>query len=181
MGEECVVPSLATIRILAYLMIAAAIFIAGATVAHKIDKAQLLTLQLSYAKAQQTAVEKAMAEQSVEDKIALDAAVTEAQAQQKIVTQTVTLTKTVDHYVKDDSTCITWGLVRLLNAASQGGDPNTVPIPTGKSDDACAPVSARALAANVVGNYAAARANAEQLNALEATIRSMMETAGAKS
>ena len=120
--------------------------------------------------AEEKAVQQAKDTQAAQDKVSLDAAVAEAQAQQKIVTVTQTIIKKVVQHVQDHSNCITYGLVRVLDAGIYGIDPDTLPLPAGKSDDACAPVAASTLAERVISNYAIARGNAEQLNALEAWV-----------
>lgn len=152
----------------------AAFFIAtvgSSYVTHRVDVAKLQALELQYAQAETKAVEQAKAVQAAEDKVSLDAAVAEAAAQQKIVTVTQTITKEVVRHVKDHSDCITYGLVRVLDAGVYGADPDSLPLPAGKSDDACAPVTASSLATAILNNYGLARANAEQLNALEAWVK----------
>lgn len=142
-------------------------FASGGYTIHKFDVAKLEKVELQYAQAEAKAVQQAKDIQAAQDKVTTDAAVAEAAAQQKIVTNTVTVTQEVTHYVKDTSTCITFGLLRLFDATVLGIDPAKLSIPAGKSNDACAPVTASALAKSVVGNYGAALANAEQLNELQ--------------
>lgn len=112
------------------------------------------------------AVAQAVAKERAQAKADLDAAVEEAAAQEKIVTRTRTIIKEIPRYVQDSSHCITYGLVRVLDAAASGADPADLELPAGQSDDACAPVTNSALAASVAENYGIARQNAQQLDAL---------------
>jgi hypothetical protein len=64
--------------------------------------------------------------------------------------------------------CVSYGLVRQHDAAALGVDPDTLPLPAGSSDDACSPVTNSALADAISDNYAAARANAQELTDLQA-------------
>lgn len=156
--------------ILVYVAVYAAGGASGAWVTHKVDSAAYAALVAANTKAQLVAVQKAKDVQAATDKIALDAAVAEAAAQQKIVVQHDVITQEITKYVPVHVTCITYGIVRLLNAASIGADPANVTHPAGQSDDACAPISPRALATNIIANYSIALQNAEQLNSLEAWI-----------
>ncbi len=76
--------------------------------------------------------------------------------------------------------CVTYGLVRLHDAAALGVDPDTLPLPSGVSDDACSPVADTDLAAAFADNYAAARANAAQLNDLIANVQGKVDTTAPK-
>lgn len=71
--------------------------------------------------------------------------------------------------------CITYGFVREHDAAVQGVDPDTLPLPSGATDDACSPVAASALARAIADNYEAARANAAQLNDLIANVNGKVD------
>ncbi len=164
-------PSLQAIKLIGVAVVVIGAGLAGAWLAHKVDRARYDALELRYRTAKVKAVEEAKAIQSAEDKVSLDRAVAEAAAQQKIVVQTQTITREISRHVTDHSDCITYGLVRVLDAGVLGRDPNSLPLPAGKSDNACAPVTAASLAQRLVTNFAAARANAEQLNALEAWIQ----------
>lgn len=66
--------------------------------------------------------------------------------------------------------CVSNGMLRLHDAAILGADPGDLEPPAGQSDDACSTLSASDFMGLVANNYAAARANAEQLDALEADI-----------
>lgn len=163
-----------------------AVAVAGASyttykLTHDVDQGKYETLVANDAKAQTTAIAAAAAKQKALDDAGLKAAVSEAQAQEKIVTQYVTLTKEVPTYVTQAQDaaaaapgaapgCVSYGLVRLLDAAVLGVEPATLALPAGKSDDACSPVEPSALAANVTGNYGLGAQNAKQLDDLVAAI-----------
>lgn len=137
-------------------------------------------LKLADANAQVDAVQTALLEQKVLDGIRLDAAVAEAEAQQHIVVQHETITREIPIYVKDTSTCITFGLVRLLHSAALGLDPASDNYTSGQPDDACAPLSWTALAADYSDDLATGRSNAEQLTALQAYISEISATPATK-
>lgn len=71
--------------------------------------------------------------------------------------------------------CVTYGLVRLHDAAALGVDPDTLPLPAGTTDDACSPVADTDLANAISDNYAAARANAAQLDDLIANVTAKVD------
>jgi len=137
-------------------------------VVHKMDAADLANLKLQYAQANIKAVNVALSIQSRQDRIAESTAIAESAAQQKIVVQTITLKEKVPYYVTRSIPCISFGLVRVLDAAAAGVDPGNLPLATGQSNDACAALTAVDLARSVAANYGAARQNAEQLTALQA-------------
>lgn len=154
--------------------------VAGAGVGwtvHRLDQATIAQIQLADSQAALAATQKAAALQKAQDDISLKAAVADAQSQAKIVTQTVTVTKEIPAHVSDASHCITYGLVRVLNAAATGADPDAVPASPGQSDDACAPVSWRDFAGDIVADYEAGRQNAQQLDDLEDWVRAQAKAA----
>lgn len=63
--------------------------------------------------------------------------------------------------------CVTYGFVRQHDAAALGVDPDTLPLPSGVSDDTCSPVTNADLADAIGDNYAAALANAQELSDLQ--------------
>ncbi len=137
---------------------------------HHYDQADLLKVRLADASALQKATEKAAQIQEAQDADAEAAAVKESGAQAVIQQHTVTITKEVVTHVSDSSHCITYGFVRLLHDAATGDSSAEQPPPTGQSDDSCAPVTWRQAASDIADDYGTARANAEQLNALEASV-----------
>lgn len=159
--------SLTSIKLIAMLMGVIAVAAVAAYGQYRIDLSKYEALELNYSQAQIKATQQAKVEQAAQDQVALNSAVSEAAAQQKIVT----VTQEVPVYVKETQTCITFGDIRLLDAAISGRDPSTLNLPTGQSDDACSPISMRSLAAIVTGNLTAAVRNAEQLTQLQAFVK----------
>lgn len=162
-------PSLSSLKLIVAAIGALALVIGTAVITHKVDQAALLKQQAAWKDAEIAALNQARVLQQAEDKVSLDAAVAEATAQQKIVTNTVTVVKEVPSHVPLTSKCpVTVGFVRVLNDAVFLGTGTTGPTyAPGQPDDACAPIDPRGLAASIVSNYAAAGANAEQLTALQ--------------
>lgn len=156
-----------------YLTVGAIAAATSGYLVHKIDHGKYADLELSYQQAQTKAVSLAKDIQASEDKVALDEAVAEAQAQTQVVTRTRNITKEVQIYVKDTSTCITYGLLRVLDAHALGVDPASLHLATAQPDDACANLKSSDLATIIAGNYDTANANAEQLNRLEKTVDDM--------
>ena len=98
----------------------------------------------------------------------------DAATQQALAAHATVVTKEIPVYVtthQDATGCVTWGMLRVHDAAATGVDPASLQPPGGQSDDACSAVKPSAFAAAVAGNYAVALANAAQLNDLEADIR----------
>lgn len=106
-------------------------------------------------------------------------AAAETKAQATIVRQARVIIKKVPVYVSSAPRppvgCITVGMLRLHDAAATGIDPADFHPPAGQPDDACSSVAPSDFMAVVAGNYAAARANGEQLNSLEADLKSRIE------
>ena len=169
------------LSVLLKLLLPAIAFAGGAYVAHHWDAGDVEALQKKIAiiqrddaRAKVEALAAAADRLRRADAISLTAAVAEAAAQQKLDDQKSVIAKEVHRHVASDISrrvCVPYGVVRVLDAASLGADPDGLSLPAGQSDGACAPVTAASLAANVAGNYAAARANAEQLSALQAWVR----------
>lgn len=91
---------------------------------------------------------------------------TDTAAQTKIVTVNRVIHERIPTYVSVRTPCIPWSVVRVHDAAALGVDPSTLPLPAGAVADACSDVSPSAFLAGLADNYAAARANAQQLNDL---------------
>lgn len=148
-------------------------------VVHRIDQGAIAALKLADQQAQTQALRQAGAIRRSEDQANLDAALAEAKAQAAIVTRTHTITREIPVHVPEARPCIPYGLVRLLDDAARGGDTAGAPAPAGQPDDSCAPLSWRAFAGELADDYASGRANAEQLNALEADVRALVAAANA--
>lgn len=98
----------------------------------------------------------------------------ETAAQATLATQARIIIKKVPVYVssspKPPVGCVTNGMLRLHDAAVLGADPADVQPPAGQPDAACSTLAPSDFMAVVAANYAAARANAEQLDSLESDI-----------
>jgi hypothetical protein len=157
-------------------------FGSGVYVAHHWDAGDVAALQTKIAviqrddaRAKADALAAAARRMQREDSVTLHSAVAEVAAQQKLADEKSVIAKEVRRHVPRNSPCMSLGLVRVLDAASLGADPDALSLPAGQSDDSCAPVDAAHLAANIAANYAAARANAEQLSALQAWIKAQAD------
>lgn len=119
------------------------------------------------ARVQVTTIRKANAVQ-VKAVAKADASVLKADtvAQTRIATVTRIIHERIPTYVTARTPCIPWSVVRVHDAATLGVDPSTLSLPAGQSPDACSDVSPAAFMAGIADNYAAARANAQQLNDL---------------
>jgi len=132
------------------------------------------SLKLADAKAETDAVQAAKDQMARQDKVTLDSAVAEAEAQARIVTRTVTITRKVPVYVsaQSDSRCVLPnGFVQLLDAAGLQADPDALPGATGEPHDAAAGLSLSEATALLAADLGAAAANAEQLTALQGWIK----------
>lgn len=109
----------------------------------------------------------------------LDLTVAEADGQERIVTKFRNIIEEVPIYVQDTSACITYGLIRLLDAAALGADPKDLLLPASEYNENCAPVKATDLAKSVVRNYEAAHANAQQLTSLQTWAADVARLSGA--
>jgi hypothetical protein len=150
-------------------------------VIHRMDNAAIAAVKLKDQRAQTEAIKQAARVQQSQDQVNLNAALAEAEAQQKIVTVTHTIVREIPAHVSEALPCIPYGLVRLLDDAATGGDTANVPAPAGQSDEACAPLSWRAFADELIDDYGIGRSNAEQLNALEADVQALVAAANTKS
>lgn len=113
-------------------------------------------------------------------KVSVRTSTAEANAQAKITAQGRATHEKVRYYVKAvpvDRACVPYGLLRVLDAAGLGLDPASVQLPAGQSDDACAPLSPPDFAAALTDRFTDARANAEQLNALQEDLRQRIDAA----
>lgn len=165
--------SLSAIKGIAWLVVAATLLGGVAYVKHEWDAGQAARAQVA---AQAAQVKAVVASQKV---VVSTAADTEKAAQGALQAQSATIIKRIPVYVSvkvPPVGCITNGLVRLHDAAALGVDPASLASPG--PDDACATLAPSDFAATIARNYAAARANAEQLNALEADIHAEARAAG---
>ena len=171
------IPSVSTIAMIGAgvgaLVLAAGSGYAGYRLASQLDQGRYVALQYADAKALADGELKVATQQKAYDDAAINAAVHEGEAQQKIAVRTVTITKEIPTYVtaqQDRVACVSYGLVRVLDAAVLGVDPASLPLPPDVTDDTCTALKASDLAASIADNYGTAEANAEQLDALEALL-----------
>lgn len=149
--------------------------IAVAHVTHQVDMASYQALELKYAQAQAAAVAEAQAEQKRVDAISTAAAQKEAATQAALTARVKRQLSEVQQHVKSLGShgCVTYGLVRVLDAAVHGVPASSLSLPAGKSDDTCTTLDAAALARSIVDNYGTANANAQQLDDLIAVTRQL--------
>lgn len=165
--------SWAAIRLIAYALLAATLLGGAAYVKHEWDAGQAARVEVTQAHVVAKAEDKAV--------VAVDKPVAkaEAAAQVKIVYRTKTLIKEIPRYVPSAPVdCVTWGLVRLHDAAVLHVDPASLPLPAGLTDGSCSPFTDAQFMAGVIANYGVADANAEQLDALEADIAAREKAVG---
>ena len=161
-------------------MLAIVSFGGGYWLSHRIDASTISDMKLANAQALNSAIKASASAQQAQDKVIENAAVKEAQAQIQIQTVTKTITKEIPKYVTvkgDTVSCIPVGLERLLYAAASGTSADSLQAPTGQSADSCSDVSATEMAGWFKDYSDAARANAEQLNALEASVTAIHNAA----
>lgn len=151
------------------LALLAMAFAGGVHLESKIAAGKYETLIASYRGAQTKALQAALDEQKRLDVLSVVAAEREAVAQAALAADTQRRLAEVKRHVritKLSRTCVPYGLIRVFDAASSGRLTDSLPLPAGKSDAACAPVGWDTLAGAVISNYGTARGNAEQLDAL---------------
>ena len=155
------------------LRAASAAFIAWSTwwVTSSVYKGKIAALELSQERARNEAFLEGQRLQRLADDAAIEVTDQVAKANEKIVTVYRTIEKEVSIYVKDDSTCITYGLVRVHDAGAYGIGTGSLDLPPGVTDETCAPVGWRTLAATFTGNYEASTLNAAQLTGLQDYLR----------
>lgn len=150
----------------------AAISAGSATlVTRAVYKGEIAEIELAQAQALIQAQKFGQVIQRGLDQVAVSSAASQGIVQEKIVLQTVTITKEIPIYVQDNSTCITVGLVRVFDAATTGADPAALDLAAGESNDTCAGLGWHALAESVAGNYGRARQDAAQLTGLQEYVR----------
>jgi hypothetical protein len=171
--------SWATVKLIAWGVLAATVLGFAAYVKHEWEAGKAAQAQIVVLHKQEKAV--AGAEKSV----VAQAGSSEQAAQAALSAQARVIIEKVPIYVSNARSnvpgvaCVSVGLVRLHDAAALGVDPASLPAPVG-ADDACSTVTPAALASTIARNYAAARANAEQLDALEADVRAQADAAAGR-
>lgn len=168
--EAAAAPYLIWIKVALYGLAVATLLGLGAYGMHRWDESTIADLKAADAAFATAAIKVTAAVQKKTDDLHLTAAVAEAQAQTQIIYRTQTIHDEVVSHVPITAACIPVGFVRLLNNAA-GSGPGAADIAPGQPDDACAPVSWRSLATDIIDDYGTGNQNAEQLNALEASVK----------
>lgn len=173
------IPSLTTIKYAAFGVAALVLAAGGFYAGYRWEMGAYQKLKAQDAQASAAAVTAALSNQRRVDQLNSDAAMRQVLAQQKIVTQTVTVTKEIPRYVHDQVICPgpTVGLARVLRAAAAGVDPASLSVAPGQSDDTCSDVTPSEVAGWFTDYASASRQNAEQLNGLVASIKANDATA----
>ncbi len=105
------------------------------------------------------------------DQNAIAAANADAAAARALAATVRAQVKVVHDYVtkyQDAHNCITYGLLRVYDAAAIGTDAGTLSLPPGVTDDTCSPdVVSSALADGIVRNFGRYRVVAKRFNELQ--------------
>lgn len=153
----------------------AAAFIAGSSitgyVTYKVMHDTITEMKLADQKALTDAVTIKGLMQHDADTAGQEAAVTLAKQQQALEDQgkqTIVRIPTYVTKLQDAHNCVTWGLVRVHDAAALGIDPSALNLPPGVTNDTCSPFVSSQLAERITLNYTAALHDANQLDAVTA-------------
>lgn len=166
-------PFLALLRGPNLILLAVVALISAGTatyVAREVYTGDIAELKLAHAQALLDGAAEAAATQKAMDEAGMNAVGNYVEVKLDIVMQTATIVKEIPYYVQDTSTCVTVGLIRVLDAAAVGADPADLALSPGEFNESCAGIGARALAGSIVENYGRARENAAQLAGLQAYV-----------
>lgn len=158
-----------------YVAVALAASVATWYVTDRVKQASYDELVIAQKQAVIDAKTIAALTQKNQDIIIQQDAVKEAKNQQALEDKNNATIKHIPIYVQDSAHCITFGLIRVLDAAATNRDPAELDA-TGKPSASCSPITNTALAQSIATNYGIANQNAEQLDALEASVISLHET-----
>jgi hypothetical protein len=121
------------------------------------------------------------------DQNAIAAANADAAQARETAARTAAQVRVVHDYVtkyQDAHNCVTWGLVRVYDAAAIGTDASALSLPPGVTNDTCSPdVVSSALADGIVRNFGRYRVVAghfNQLVALDAANDTALKESGTK-
>lgn len=144
----------------------------GTYVTYKVMDDKLARIELADANTKADAIKIAGLQQKLSDAASQQAAVDHAKADQAIADKGKEIVRNVPVYVtklQDAHNCVTWGLVRVHDAAALGySDPSTLALPPGVTNDTCSPFMSSQLASRIAVNYTSALRNAKQLDDLNA-------------
>lgn len=155
------------------LAVLAVAIVGTAIVTHKVDQGTIEHLKAEHILAQKQALEWGMSKQKEYDDAALKSAEHYADAERDRANG-------YEHRLAELSRipasvlvrgCLTYEFVRTLDAAISNRAVQSLPLPAGKSNDACAPVDAAVVARWLVGLIDTGQHNASQLTQLQAFIR----------
>lgn len=151
-------------------------------VVHKMDAASYARLETKVANAEAEALKQAEVLRQKYEQKRLDEAVAWEAQRQGLLSQSRAANQKVERYVKNSAgSCITYGALRLLDGEGiLGSGAERLPLPSGKSNDSCAPISAVVFHRTLVNDLTSCRANAAQLNALIASVRPAAKDAAKK-
>lgn len=151
-------------------VIAAAIFGGGMKLDHDIMLGKIEKIELQ----QKQEIIAAQQKQSEADQAAVQAASTEAQAQQQLAANLQKELANAKAHISTKTitaTCVPYGFYRFLYAASHGVSVDSVALPAGELDGSCSPVGWSQLATEIGHNYGQALANSLQLDSLSALVK----------
>lgn len=157
-------------KTIGYAVIALTILGVGLRIASVWDQHTIATLKANNV----AAAAQAHATTVAQKQITVVDAKAETTAQATIKAQAVVVHKRIASHVASTPIttvgCVTWGMLRVHDAAVTGDSPDSLEPPAGQPDNACSTISPSDFMAVIADNYDAARANAEQLNSLEADL-----------
>lgn len=139
----------------------------GAWIARGYYTGQIAKIELAHAEDRHRALMEGRARQIKSDAATRDVQADYHVSNVRIIRQTQIIKEEIPIYVQDDATCVTVGLVRVLDAAALATNPNTLDLLPGESNEACAGIGSHALAKSVVTNYGRYWEVADQLEKLQ--------------
>jgi hypothetical protein len=179
------IPSALAIKLGVYAGMAAAVVFAGWMVVHTIQQGAIKNIVAQdtahAAQVNEAGAKIDAAQSNIDAKSAEDSAAHQThEAQAAAVIKQKVYIHVHDPVSPHAVGCVSVGLVRQHDAAALGVDPDTLPLPSGVTDDACSATTNAELAGAIADNYAAARANAAQLNDLIANVKGKVDATAPK-
>lgn len=171
------------IKLAAGAVAAAAIAFAVGSVVHAFHQVDADKAVIAAARSETASVKATAKANEVQADISLNTAAVNSAAQTKIAATAAVIQQKVHKHVQAHSSpgvrdargCVTYGVVRLHDAAALGVDPDELALPAGASDDTCSPVEDPDLAAAIAANYAAYHHVAQELTDLQADVRARVD------
>lgn len=162
--------SIVTSRLLPFAIVALVAAFGTGWLTWKVADARYQKMLAGYAEAARKATETALAQERANAQIALEEANRQAAEQARLVAEARETQTEIVRYVNVPVTkvisqsCIPYGLIRVLSDSASGSGALRMSLPSGKSDDSCAPVDWKSFAGWIANNNSIARSNAAQLN-----------------